>query len=208
MKAVMTEPELTTSLVRNAQGGDRSAFDSLARAFEDRLRSFVVSRIPPGSGGALDADEIVQDTLVRAFGSLDSFRGSDAESFRRWLTGVANKTVLRALEQGRRNRTLELPAQLPAQQDSPSRAMRREERFDHLQSALESLSGDHREVVRLTRIEGLSLKEAGERMGRSPDATRKLFWRALQQLRSQLSNTASLHLPGRRLELEDQHDGE
>lgn len=205
MQASMTEPKLTPSVVRAAQTGDRAAFDALAKAFEGRLRAFVVSRIPVG-GGTLDADEILQDTLVRAFGSIRSFRGSDADSFRRWLTGVANKAVLRALENGRRHRTLELPTQLPADADSPSRALRREERFDHLQSALDTLGADHREVIRLTRIEGLSLQETGYRMGRSAEAVRKLFWRALQQLRLRLSNTASLHLPDRRLELEDWDD--
>ena len=79
--------------------------------------------------------------------------------------------------------------------------MRREERFDRLQSALATLSDDHREVIRLTRLEGFTLKEAGERMGRSPEAVRKLFWRALQELRATLSNTASVNLPDRPLEL-------
>ena len=207
MQPTMTEQKLTPKLLHAAQRGDRGAFDKIATALQVRLRAFVVSRIPPGSG-ALDADEIVQDTLVRAFGSISSFKGDTTESFRRWLTGVANNAVLRALEDLRRHRTLELPAQLQNQQHSPSRAMRRAERFDHLQSAVDTLDGDYRKVIRLTRIEGLSLQEAGERMGRSAEAVRKLFWRALQQLRARLSNTTSLRLPDYPLDLKDPDDDE
>ena len=86
--------------------------------------------------------------------------------------------------------------------------MRRNERFDRLQGAIDSLSGDSREVVFLTRIEGLTLKQAAERMGRSHEAVKKLFWRALKQLRKLMTDTESLHLPDRELKREEDNDGE
>ena len=77
--------------------------------------------------------------------------------------------------------------------------MQRNERFDRLQEAVNTLSGDYRQVVLLARIEGLSMKQVGERMNRSPDAVKKLFGRALRKLRTQLSDSGSLYLPDRRL---------
>ena len=53
---------------------------------------------------------------------------------------------------------------------SPSRALRRHERLDRLQEALDSLSPDHRQVIVLARLKGLRIKEIAERMDRSPNA--------------------------------------
>jgi RNA polymerase sigma-70 factor (ECF subfamily) len=190
-------------LVQRARQGDRSAFDQLFQRLAGRVEAFVRSKIQPAHRPRLDVQEILQDTFVRAFRSFDSFHGEDLEAFRRWLTGVASKTVLRAEEQARRHRTLEIATDVAAEDVSPSRALRREERFDRLQRALDSLSRDHREVILLTRIDGLSLKQAAERMDRSPEAVRKLFWRALKELRSALTNTGSLRLPDRKLGTEE-----
>ncbi len=206
MEGIMAEPDQQILLVRRVKAGDRAAFDELIKAFEDRVRAFIRSRIQPGFRSRLDADEILQDTFVRAFQSIGSFQGEDPVQFRRWLTGVAQKTVLRAEEEARRNPTLEIQDNVAAKDVSPSKAMRRDERFDHLQGAIESLGGDYREVILLTRIQGLTLKQAAEKMGRSPEAIRKLFWRALQQLRKVLTNTGSLHLADRSLEWEEGDD--
>ncbi len=82
---------------------------------------------------------------------------------------------------------------------SPSRDLRRGERFDRLEQAIERLSADHREVVLLTRIEGLALAAVARRMGRSEEATKKLLWRALRELRRHFGDTESLSLPDRSL---------
>lgn len=201
MQGIMTEPERL--LVQRAQEGDRSAFDRLFELLADRLKAFIRSRIRPVYGRRLDVDEILQDAFVRAFRSIGSFRGEGVEELRRWLTGVAGKAVLRAEEQARRQKMLEIPENVPGKDVSPSRGMRREERFDSLQRALDTLSRDHREVILLTRVDGLTLKQAAEKMGRSPEAVRKLFWRALRDLRSALTRTESLRLPDRRLDSEE-----
>lgn len=202
MQGNTTEPDRV--LLRRALGGDRAAFDRIFEAWADRLRAFIRSRLRPPHGARLDVEEILQDTFVRAHGSMQGFRGESAAELRRWLTGVAAKTVLRAEEKARRHRTLEIRDIPDSDEVSPSRALRREERFERLQRALDALSGDHREVILLTRIDGLSLKQAAGRMGRSPEAVRKLFWRALKELRSALTGTESLHLPDRRLDREEE----
>lgn len=201
MEATMTQSDQL--LVQRAREGDRSAFDQLFQRLAGRVEAFIRSKIQQAHRPRLDVQEILQDTFVRAFRSFDSFHGEDLEAFRRWLTGVASKTVLRAEEEARRHKTLEIAGDVAAEDVSPSGALRREERFDHLQRALDSLSRDHREVILLTRIDGLSLKQAAERMDRSPEAVRKLFWRALKELRSVLTSTGSLRLPDRKLGTEE-----
>ena len=78
--------------------------------------------------------------------------------------------------------------------------MRRDERFERLESALNCLTKDHREVIIFARIQGLPIKEIAERMSRSPDAVSMLLLRALRELKSYFGSTESFHLPQRSLE--------
>src|SRR6058998_2323011 len=103
MTGVMAKQGPSKLILKRAKEGDRAAVDELFDAFRDRIRAFIRSRLKPGHGKRLDPEEILQDTFIRAFRSIGSFNGEDPEQFRRWLTGVANKTVFRAEAQGRRN---------------------------------------------------------------------------------------------------------
>jgi len=200
MVGLMTEEPSAKRRVRAARAGDREAFDQLVKGFRDRVLAFIRSRIPEGFREKLDPEEILQDALIRAFQAIRNFRGDDPEAFRRWVAGIANKAVLRARDRLKRQPALQIRDDIPAKDVSPTKALRREERFDRLQNAIDSLSRDHRQVIHLTRIQGMSLKEAAGKMGRSPEAVRKLFWRALQQLRKAMTDTGSLELPDRSIE--------
>ena len=85
---------------------------------------------------------------------------------------------------------------------SASNAAVRNERFDRLEKALEQLSDEHRRVILLSRIDGLSMKEIAARMERSPDAVMKLLRRALKKLKETFGDTESLSLPARALRTE------
>jgi len=86
--------------------------------------------------------------------------------------------------------------------------MRRDERFERLQAALDSLSPDHREVITLARLKGLRGEEIAKRMNRSPNAVAQLLSHALKNLKEAFGDTESLHLPLRRLSSEDCHNDE
>jgi len=197
----MEEDHEGLQLLREAQAGSRPAFDALMGRLEPCVRAFVRSRLPADRAGRLDPDEIVQDTFVRAHGSMGGFRGKDLESFLRWLLGIARIAVIKAVQpSGRREFAIE--ADVAKSGVSPSRALRREERFDRLEAAIGSLCEDYKKVLHLVRIEGLPMKEVAQRMGRSPEAVRKLFGRALLKLRERFGDTESLHLPDRQLKRE------
>jgi RNA polymerase sigma-70 factor (ECF subfamily) len=123
------------------------------------------------------------------------------------MCGIAENLIHHEVRRAARHPARELEGDVSAEAASPSLAMRREERFDRLQSALETLRPDHREVVLLVRVEGLSFEEVGRRMGRSPDAVKQLLWRALKKLKSSFGDTESIHLPDRSL-MEDRRPRE
>ncbi len=206
MRGIMTENQAENQLLEKATRGDRAACDDLIGRLQARVAAFVHSRLHANLGERLNVDEIVQDTFVRAYESIGGFRGGDLESFARWLMGVARIAVIKAAGQVGRAE-LELVDDRVDSEVSPSRMLRREDRFNRLQDSLTSLSDDYREVVYLARIEGLSMKEVAKRMGRSPEAVQKLFGRALRKLRERFGDTESLHLPDRQFRPEGEDHG-
>ncbi len=77
---------------------------------------------------------------------------------------------------------------------SPSKGIRRRERLARLEVSMKTLSPDYRTVLRLSRIDGLSIKEIAKQMGRSESAVKNLLLRATKQLRQSFGDTASLNL--------------
>lgn len=205
METCAVNSETTQSLVERSQAGDRSAFDFLIERHRSDLQAALLSSVDPQLRDILGVDELTQEATVSAFTSLGRFEWRGEGSFAGWLRQIARNVVLAAIRKSRRYSTLEIAREPSGGIPTPSRAARREERFDRLETAFDRLSADHREVLRLSRLEGLGFTQIGERMGRSPDAVRKLFGRALAELRRSFGNTESLHLPDRALG--DRDDG-
>src|SRR5262245_17667849 len=159
MDAVMVERGSTLELVNRAKTGDRRAFDELVRAVHGRLSSSIRGWSKYQLGPRLDLDEILQETLVRAFRAIGRFEWRDDDSFCRLLCGIAKHALAEAAQSSRqaeRANTVE-PAQ--GSTDSPGKSLRRHERFDRLEAALAKLSPKHREAILLARIDGLTSSE-------------------------------------------------
>jgi RNA polymerase sigma-70 factor (ECF subfamily) len=191
-------PESTQGLVARAQGGERQAFDELFRLYQDRLHALVASRLGAHLRRQVTVEDAVQDTLVKALQALGSFHWEGEDSFFRWLSTVAENVILYHARRDAVSQRISLPPRSPAS-ESPSKGLAREERFDRLKEALESLPEDYRQVILLVRIDGMSVQEAAARLGRSTAATSQLLWRALQKLKQAFGDTRSFSLPERSL---------
>lgn len=196
----MTEGQpLVQELVQKSQAGDLAAFERLAEMFRDRLEGSVRSRLAHYGLPAAEVEEVVQETFARALQAIERFEWRGEDAFYRWMSGIAHRVILVTARQARRASGEEVPLNRAGKGVSPSRAMSREERFRRLQESIAGLSDDHREVVLLARIEGLTMKEIAARMGKTPGAVRQLLFRALGKLKDVFGDTESLGLPDRRL---------
>ena len=203
------EPESSTQrLIQRAREGDRAAFDLLVEEHRSRLEALIGARIGAHVRSEVDAADVLQETLLQALRSIERFRWQDEDSFLRWLGGIAEHVILKAATRSKRHQVLRLCRDLPASGPSPSRASRREERFDRLTKALAALTPEHREVIRLARLDGLDLKEIARRMERSTPAVKQLLGRALRKLWAAFGETESFHLPDRVLDAERSVDGD
>jgi RNA polymerase sigma factor (sigma-70 family) len=195
MQALMEDQDRTLRLVDEAQRGNREAFDRLASLFQNRVRTSVESWTRFQLGPRVEIEEVLQDTLVRAFRSLDHFQWDGDESFFRWLCGIAKHALAQAIQDERRKRETGSAPEAVDSGPSCSKALRQEERMDRLEKALENLTPEYRRVILLARVQGLTTGEIAARMERSPNAVKHLLGRALRQLRAEFGDTESLHLP-------------
>jgi RNA polymerase sigma-70 factor (ECF subfamily) len=202
----MDQSDGTEKLLERARGGDRDAFERLASVHRNRLAALVETRLGVKLRQAVEAEDVVQETLLRALRSIDRYHLEGADSFFRWLGGIANHVIQEAAKRHQRDLIIPLDAEPPSNDTSAEKRGERAERFDRLEKALDSLAPDHRRVIRLARIRRLPMKDVAREMNRSPEAATQLLWRALQKLKESFGTTDSYHLPDRALRGTDSPD--
>ena len=179
--------------------------DELARRLES-FRNYLLllarvqleGRLP----SKLDPADLVQQTLTRALEKRDLFRGNDDAQRAAWLRTLLTHTAIdvirkfnrpgvaeRSLEAAVEQSSERLEVILATDQTSPSGRVERQEQLVRLANALATLPDDQRRAVELKHLQGLSLVEAGRRMGRSAPAVAGLLQRGLRTLRNDLGNT-------------------
>lgn len=171
-------PELEQSqaydeqLVELAGRGDQAAFRHLYDRYHLKIFRLVRSMV----GSPEDAWDIVQEAFVRAFRSLKSFKGQS--SFYTWLYRIAlNVTTDYRRRQARRrqNRPTQSLSDLEAEGrqiaapegETPDNTLYRKELAELVRRALDTLSEEHRQVMVLREINGLSYGEIAEVTGAS-----------------------------------------
>jgi len=191
----------TQHLVTLAKEGDNSALDQLCKVYSERVRRIVRLRMGQELRSKLESMDLVQDVLISALRDLKDFTYKDEGDFRRWMSTIAESRLrdnLEKLHADKRDIRKEVQldnhspstgnsfVRIPSPIDSttPSVIMSRKEELDKLEKAIDELKPEYREVIILKRIEGLSYKDIGERLGRSPDAIGMLLSRAMVALTS------------------------
>ena len=204
MTHTMTHEDTMATRFAQAKAGDRTAFDALVQETRDLLRSTIERRVGPLLRQRLNPEDVLQETYLRAFQSIERIEWRGHAAFARWLAAIAENLILDAARRRRHYPELALERDVPDSDTAPSAHLRRKERFDRLKDSLAGLSEDHRQVIVLARIEGLSTEEIAHRMNRSTSAVRNLLSRAMRQLRSSFGDTESFGLPDQALEDERQ----
>jgi RNA polymerase sigma-70 factor, ECF subfamily len=170
--------------LRSDRGED--AARALYRTYSGELYGFALNRL--GDRGL--AEEVVQDVFMRVWrhaAEYDAGRGS----VRTWLYGICRNAIV-DLERHRARRP-PLAAREPegeeASHDEPiERALLRWQ----VQAALERLTPEHREVVRLSHLGGLSVKEIAKLLGLPAGTVKSRTYYALQNMRLALDEMEAL----------------
>src|ERR1051325_2109086 len=173
------------ALVRRVQTGDTGAYADLVARYRDRLGRYALHML----GNREDAEEVLQDSFVRAYRSLA--RCDDPERFGAWLFRILlNRCRTSGARGSRRRQTFvsDEVALLAASVEHPAdRAAWREE----IELALQQLRPDQRQAFLMKYVEDLSYEEMAQITGVGVSALKMRVLRACDRLRELLGEVHS-----------------
>ena len=181
-------------LIRRAQEGDRSAFDTLVRLYDRNVLRLALQVV----GSPEEARDLYQEAFLKVYRSIAQFR-SEAK-FSTWIYRVVMNVCLDHL---RRQKTRkEVPVPEPEEGDpdflqtvpderptlNPERVTHSKEISYRIQAALERLNPRERMVFELKHFQGLRLRAIGEICKTSEQTVKNCLSRATQKLRVELND--------------------
>lgn len=167
-----TDAELAQRIVRE---GDEAAFRALYRRHTGALYQFVLRLL---GGAEMDAEDVVQETWIRAVAGLAGFRWES--SFRTWLIGIGLNRSRKHLRRGSRVEQEGLDGVEP-ELPMPDRAGRMD-----LEQAIRLLPDGYRAVLVLHDVEGFTHEEIGRSLDITPGTSRSQLHFARRTLRKLL----------------------
>ncbi len=189
----MTEQEL----VARAKGGDQEAFAQLVEQTQDRVYSLALRMV----GDPEDAADLAQEALLSAWKGLPRFQGEAA--FSTWLYRLTSNACIDFLRREKRRRAggsiLYLDAggeeggsiDLPDYGADPHRQLEQGEVRSQIAQALAELSPEHRQVLSLREVAGLSYTEIAAALGVEEGTVKSRIARARLALRKKLLETGN-----------------
>ncbi len=212
-KAEATPEQQTQVEMRQAQeaaligrilAGERNCFHDLIRPYERRIYVTVFSMVR----NAGEAEEIVQETMLKAYRSLSGFRGES--KFSSWLTAIALNEARACLRKAGRQDTFSVdaefeneegecqPFQLRDWREIPLEMLERNNLARLLQDAIQELPEKYRTVFVLRDVEEMSIEETARLLGLEPGNVKIRLHRARMMLQNRLAPALQRENPARR----------
>ncbi|MED5372346.1 MAG: sigma-70 family RNA polymerase sigma factor [Myxococcota bacterium] len=156
-----------TAVVEAVLAGDSAAYRSLVERYQRRIYAMVTGMVRDKE----DARDLTQEAFIKAFKNLERFRKDS--SFYTWLYRIAMNLAIDHLRKHGKRKHAEFDEQIATRDGEgaiderhrsldPSKELQRKRLGDRIFNALDQLSPDHRQIVVLREVEGLSYKEIGE----------------------------------------------
>ena len=183
------------SAVERARSGDSDAFRLLVEQ-HSRAVFRLAFRM---TGNEQDAEDVVQETFLRAYRQLDKYEARS--SFATWLYRIASNYSLDLIrmrkrheekrERGSKAEERDILQTIPVNAPGPDRIAHSTQVQARVNEALNELSDQERTAFVLRHFEGLSIDEIGETLGTGTNATKHSIFRAVQKLRRSLEPLVS-----------------
>ncbi len=204
------------ALVDAARAGDRNAFRTLFERYQRRAYSLAygVVRNPD------DALDIVQDAFIKAHRYLDKFEGTS--SFYTWLYRIVMNLAIDHIRKSRRSKAVDFTDQNVKEDDArvgegdliprilggnPGRALMDKEIRGRIEEARAELSDNHRAVLVMRELEGLSYEEMAQVMGCSKGTIMSRLFHARRNMQKRLLDLVDHPSPELIAELEGKSNG-
>ncbi len=180
-------------LVRDSRHGDRDAFRELVERYQRKILSLAVGMVRNRD----DALELTQETFVKAYENLDRFKGES--SFYTWLYRIAVNLGIDYRRRDRRHGTQaladrpgggeDLEAAMPEQRlADPYQQVRSRQIGVRVEQAINELTPDHKAVILLREVEGLSYEDISRVMQCSKGTVMSRLHYARKKLQDKLKD--------------------
>lgn len=163
----MQEPD--PEVIRAAVRGDLDAFSELVRDLQEPVWRYLCTM----TANPAEAEDLAQETFLRAFDQLSSFRFR--AKFSTWVFRIAHNLAVDALR--RRDRRRLLPVRIGPDQDAPGPQLKTE-----LEAALATLSPKLRSTLLLVEVLGFSCRDAGRLLGIAEGTVKSRLFHARNNL--------------------------
>lgn len=192
-KMTTAEAQAEIALVDRARAGDLQAYDELVRRYQERIYGTIYHM----TSNHEDANDLVQETFIKAFSALKSFKGGS--SFYTWVYRIAVNKTINFLKQRKNRQGMSLnDLDFNAENDpdlvalishkTPRRESGLAELQEKLNEAMGKLSDVHRLVVTLHDVQGVPHEEIAEIMDCNIGTVRSRLFYARQQLQGYLAD--------------------
>lgn len=183
-----------SQLIQRAKEGDADAFAALLERYEKAVYHHALRM----AGSAEDAEDLAQEVFWKAWQGLPAFQGNSA--FSTWLYRLTSNACIDFFRRERKHRGAfsldgeeqELARRIPDPRLTPQRELERRELQDAVRQGLLKLSQDHREILVLREIDGLSYDEIGAVLGLSLGTVKSRIARARLSLAKILRESGNL----------------
>ncbi len=193
-------------LIQRANNGDRVATTVLLTQVHQRLKRHIAIKIPRDIQSVIDADDILQETQINVYRYLNQFEDRGEDSFYRWVATIAIRLLRNTIKAQRTQkrgggrvgitsvgRSLEdsvttLLDLMESPVDTPSQCVAGQEATNALNEVLIQLPEHYQQAVRMVYLEGRSVAEAAEVMGKTQRAIHNICNKAKHQLRNFLGS--------------------
>lgn len=179
-------------VARRLLAGDETAFDAVFDDYFPRLYRYALPRV---GGDRDEARDLVQQTFLKAFERLDSYRGE--ASLYGWMCQICRNALIdRARRRGHENRFIERGEadvarmvdllRAPASGE-PEQALTQLDLLQLIQATLDHLPSHYGAVLELKYVDDLPVKEIAARLEIGPKAAESLLTRARQAFREAIT---------------------
>ena len=178
--------EQEAAVIQADLDGDINAYEHLVKEYEKNVYNLALRMV----GNSEDAADMSQEAFIKAYNSLTSFRGDS--KFSVWLYRIVSNVCLDYLRSRGRRQTVSLSAENDDGEDveidiadetqSPERLLDKRLTRDAVRRGLAALPPEHRQILLLREIQGLSYDEIADALGIEAGTVKSRIFRARKKL--------------------------
>lgn len=188
-----SDSDQTAAMLERVAAGSTAALERLLELHREYLKRIIRMHMEPALTARVDASDIVQETQLVIAKRIDDFLKRRPTSFRIW---IRRKALEQIVDQRRRHVGAEKRSVLKEQNlsgvssmaiarnllsETPSKILRQTELVEQIRGLIEQMSQNHREVLTLRHVEGMSNNEIADILEISPNTARQRYGRALRR---------------------------